>query len=160
MIFKKPVTKENIVLPRAVFALSGMGEADKLDIHACSNAVVALNSTMTASELIAAAHSLRELAECLVEMLADECGRCEFCGGVCKTRTSVPEWILRAADISTSAKLRATVRDGEIIVEESEDEDLLTRIPEDVFAMIEEHGVCIDSLENCLSADEVVYGDE
>jgi hypothetical protein len=59
--------------------LSGLDEADNLEIHTLDDAVVLLKDSMTADEILSAIESLNELTSELITHLVQACGRCDGC---------------------------------------------------------------------------------
>jgi hypothetical protein len=79
MKFIKEVTVSGVFIPKSAMILSGLDEADSLELHTLDDAVVLLKDSMTADEMFSVIESLSELTSELITHLVNACGPCPDC---------------------------------------------------------------------------------
>ena len=157
--------KSDVVITPAALILSGLEEAQKLEMHTLDGAIVLLNGRMTVMELISAAESLTSMASELTTKLIMSCGRCDGCGGDCPFEEDetihMPAYLLDEAKIPENAKLCAVPNpdDGTITVSETSTQHDLSDVPPDLMDVLKKCGICMGSLEELLAEDSVIYGE-
>jgi ferredoxin len=159
--------KKNPMYVRVPFEdlnLSGLDEAEHLELHTRNDAVVLMKKEMTAVELLSAIESLTDLSMELLVHLASACGKCDGCEGNCPFGETgdirLPRYLLDEADIPVDAKLQAVPdpETGTITIREEESRPDLNDVSPDLLSMLMESGVCMGSLDELLASDEIIYG--
>jgi hypothetical protein len=90
MKFVKEVTVSGAFIPKSAMILSGLDEADSLELHTLDDAVVLLKDSMTADEMLSAIESLNELTSGLITHLVNACGLCPGCTPTCEDDDDLP----------------------------------------------------------------------
>lgn len=160
--------KGEIRIPRTALKRAKLEDDPTLRMGADDGVVIVMKKKMTAMDIITTADSLFNLANSLVDMLADACGVCEDCGdcdGPCFEQFMpiyIPPHILDEAGIPAGAKLCAEVdaENGTLSVMECGSKNLLSEIPMGMLPVLLAHGICVDNLEVALAEGEVVCGGE
>ncbi|WP_320928365.1 hypothetical protein [Hungatella sp.] len=88
---------------------------------------------------------------------------CDLCGELLdeSQRVQIPAYILEDADIPLGTKLEALYdeENDEIIVTESEIQQDISDVPENVIEILMMGGVCLASLDELIMTGEIVYGE-
>lgn len=165
MKFVKGTGAAGVTIPKAAIKLSGLGGAQRLELHTLDSAAVLLKQEMTAMELLTVVNSLDRLSGDLLAALAVACEKCVGCEDDCPFSQEsrdirLPKYLLDAAEIPEGAKLCAEPDPdgGRIIVSTLEAEHDLDDVPEELLDALLECGVCLGSLSELLSSSEVIYG--
>lgn len=162
-------TDNHYVLPLSMLNISRMEVDERPDAFAAEGCVAVLADTMTAMELICAAQSLRELADYLMTILADECGSCTAChahGEKCEAfhydggALRIPLQLREDANIPADAKLDYTVDpdNGEIRIVQAEYAHDLSDLSPELLKALRENNVCMENLQEHLREEDLVYG--
>lgn len=166
MKFVRPTEDAKVTIPKSVIALSRLGGAESLELHALESAAVLLKGRMTAMEVINAVTSMDKLSGQLLEALAGACERCVECEEDCPFiedggTIQLPRHLLDEADIPEGARLRAEPdpETGCIIVSEKEAGHDLDDVPDGLLDALLECGVCLESLSELLDSGAIVYGE-
>lgn len=89
---------------------------------------------------------------------------CELCRSLLETggEIKLPDYLLEEAGISKDAKLTASADEesGEITVSESENEYDISDVPPGLRAVLAMSGVCLMELDELITLEETVYGDD
>lgn len=89
---------------------------------------------------------------------------CELCRSLLEAggEIKLPDYLLEEAGISKDAKLTASADEesGEITVSESENEYDISDVPPGLRAVLAMSGVCLMELEELITLEETVYGDD
>ena len=165
MKFLKRTGTAGVTIPKAALTLSGLDNAEKLELHTLDGAAVLLKQEMTAMGLLSVIASLDRLSCELLTTLACTCGQCVGCEDDCPFSQEsrdirIPKYLLDAAEIPESAKLCAEPDPdtGRIIVTALETGHDLSDVPEELLDALLECGVCLGSLSELLGSGETVYG--
>lgn len=165
MKFVKETGTAGVTIPKSAMKLSGLSDAQKLELHTLEGAAVLVKQKMTTMELLTVIHSLNQLADGLLALLADVCDACVGCGDDCPFSQEsrdihLPKYLLDAAEIPEGAKLCAEPDPdaGRIIVSALDSGSDLDNVPEELLYALIGCGVCLGSLSELLRNGEVVYG--
>jgi flagellar motor switch/type III secretory pathway protein FliN len=89
---------------------------------------------------------------------------CELCQSLLEADEEIqlPDYLLEEAGIPKDAKLTAYADEdsGEITVSESENEYDISDVPPGLRAVLATSGVCLMELEELITLEETIYGDE
>ena len=172
MNFIYPKPKPSCMISPATLALSGLKEAERLEISALKGAVILTSAEMTAMEVVQAIVSLTKRAGELVGVLRGACGRCADCKEAAKCRyntrspeelvqreTAVPAWARAEAGLAPDAKLKCVVDEssGALQVMEADHAHDLSDVPAALLETLQSDGCCLCDLECMLMEDEKIY---
>jgi len=165
---KQPNTAMSV--PLATLMLAQM-DAGPVNAHVGESAIVLLNDSITASEMVAAIGTLTELTDGLMAMLLCACDDlveescpdedCEYqscehpeCCGI-----ELPPCLLDEAGFPVGTGLEAFVEDGRIIVTPTTvlDEHFAEELPEPLRNLFAENKIDVGVLRSLVKRDEVVY---
>lgn len=166
MKFVKDLSPKGFLIPPTSMKLAGFQTGQKLEYHAMDNAVAVLKGSMTAMELLAAAQSLRELAEELYSHLAKVCGECEDCDAGCPyegldvSGIELPDYLRKEAGIPEEVKLcaEADPETGRVVISDAGYRYDLRDVPRELLERFAESGVSLCELEERLVTEDTVYG--
>lgn len=168
MKFVKETTANGIQIPTAALKLSGFAGGEGAELHTFQDVMVILKGRMTAMELLNAAKALQSLSVALHTHLAKVCGKCcDCCGeGGCPAEFREDEGIVLPADlreeagIPQDAKLQVYVDEeaNTVTIMEADYDHDLRDVPPEVLEMFQAAGVCLDTLEDLIQQEEIVYG--
>ncbi len=166
MTFIKEVENRGILVPYAAFALSEMGDAENIELRTMDNVMVLQRSEMTAGQALAVAECLMDFATELLMRVVESCNSCMGCGDRCPyeggVELEVPDYLRACADIPANAKLCAVADpdEGTITVKMANDRSDLSSVPGWILSLMGGYGVCLDSLDDLLAGNTVVYGNK
>jgi len=164
------LTDNHYALPLSMLNISRMEVDEHPHAFAAEGCVAVLADAMTAMELIRAAQSLRELADYLMTILADECGSCTACrahGEKCEAyhddgggAIQIPPQLRENANIPADAKLDYTIDpdNGEIRIVQAEYEHDLSDLSPELLKALRENNICMENLQEHLREEDLVYG--
>lgn len=173
-----------IMLPERVCELCGFDGEDTLELHTGEGILVILKDKMTAIELVHVISMLSEMATDLTVFLAKTCGMCNNCDGeddgtgendsaqwvencsLCRDLMDdsqtihIPDYLLKEAGISSSAKLEASADGdgGEITVTEAGNQFDISDVPPGILTVLAQSGICLAELDELIMQEEIVYG--
>ncbi|MBR0597657.1 hypothetical protein [Sinanaerobacter chloroacetimidivorans] len=173
-----------IMLPERACELCGFDGGNALELHAGEDVLVIHKEQMTAIEMVHVISMLSEMSTDLTVALAKACGRCNNCGGedddtgendpaqwvescsLCRDLLDdsqniyIPDYLLKEAGISSSAKLEASAdRDGgEITVTEAGNQFDISDVPPGILTVLAQSGICLAELDELIMLEEIVYG--
>ncbi len=161
MKFTLEARKKELSIRGEILDASGFGNDGALAVHGRENAIVIMKEEMTAMELVRTFQSLRDLASDLLGHLTKICDPCEHCEGGCPcTKDGVcvrlPDELLEQIGIPKDAKLDVIIEDKAMTIREAEGFDLRDVSPE-MLDLFRQAGICLDSLEELLAKEDVVY---
>ncbi len=164
MEFLKEVSLKGAFIPRSALTLSGFAEKEEAELHALPGAAILLKKRMTALELLQAVDALSKTSTSLLTELAGVCGPCEDCAECpydCSVQESVtlPEHLRQEAGIALDAKLCADANEETqtVTIYAAQHRHDLSDIPEDLFPLLHELGLCMGALEEKIIHEEVVH---
>ena len=163
--------KDTSLIPPAALKLSGLANAEKLEITTMDGAVILTKAKMTAMEYIKLLTALTAHTGQMLLTLRDTCGHCDKCDEdecacrdlsieeLCRPAITVPDWAREEADIPSDAKLDCYVDEdsGEITVCEADYEYNLSDVPPEILFALRQCGCCLSTLEDALMEDDIIY---
>ena len=159
---KKYNTAESAGPLSLLLTAGGMESGTPIDIHASEDAAIVLRETMTAAEMVGAIQSLRTITANLLIHLAKVCGPCDSCDMGCPCLQAeeafpVPDALLEEAGIPKGAKLDVFAENGRLTISVADAPDLRD-VPTEMLDLLRQSGVCLDTLEELMIEEAVIYG--
>lgn len=147
-----PITK-GLYIPSEISDKTSLKDADRIDAYACNSAVLLLDKKMTPWQLVKAVDMLNTVATSLI-MRLEKAARDyeESCRQI-----SVPEELLKLADIPFGAPLDISAGDGEIYISVAEEDDPLEHLPRFLREFLDDEDLDSEALRLFLNSEESVH---
>ena len=154
------MTKTNIIpITPDLLEMTNLG--DKIAVLGLERLIALTKGQMTAMDIIHTIDSLTALRNIYLDVLADCCGTCDQCKH-CDTidfePITLPEELLRVANIPKDAKLTAIVEEGGVVHVQQADYDYdIADVPPSLIPLLESWDICLGELDALLMKGEIVY---
>lgn len=148
-----PITK-GLYIPPELSDKTSLKDADSIDAYACDSAILLLGKNMTPWQFVKAIDMLNTVATSLIMRLKNAARDYEES---CR-QISVPEELLKLADIPFGAPLDIMCDEGEIYITVSEEEDdALEHLPRFLREFLDEEDLDSEALRLFLNSEESIY---
>lgn len=147
-----PIIK-GLYIPPELSDKTSLKDADSIDVYACNSAMLLLDKKMNPWQLVEAIDMLNTVATSLI-MRLEKAARDyeESCRQI-----SVPEELLKLADIPFGAPLDISAGDGEIYISVAEEDDPLEHLPRFLREFFDDEDLDSAALSLFLNSEEPVH---
>lgn len=147
-----PITK-GLYIPPELSDKTSLKDADSIDVYACDSAILLLDKKMNPWQLVKAVDMLNTVATSLIMRLRNAARDYEES---CR-QISVPEELLKLADIPFGAPLDISAGDGEIYISVAEEDDPLEHLPRFLREFLDDEDLDSAALSLFLNSEESIY---
>lgn len=147
-----PITK-GLYIPPELSDKTSLKDADSIDVYACDSAILLLDKKMNPWQLVKTIDMLNTVATSLIMRLKKAARDYEES---CR-QISVPEELLKLADIPFGAPLDISAGDGEIYISIAEEDDPLEHLPRFLREFFDDGDLDSEALRLFLNSEEPVY---
>lgn len=147
-----PITK-GLYIPPELSDKTSLKDADSIEVYACNSAMLMLDKKMNPWQLVKAIDMLDAVATSLIMRLKRAARDYEES---CR-QISVPEELLKLADIPFGAPLDISAGDGEIYISIAEEDDPLEHLPRFLREFLDDEDLDSAALSLFLNSEDTVH---
>ena len=159
--------KKNTVLPAELFETADI-YGQTCNVSVGEGSIIILNQKMTALETIKAIEHLSNVTISMLISIRKACYQCNNCEEWCSLRDehneylNLPKRIRKQLEIPDDVKIDPWRNEwGDLILSTYRDSSPSLRdVPDDLFELLKQTGICFSDLEDVLRGERIIYDGE